>query len=153
MESNHGYQRIPGCSYQWECFHARFSPIAGARESSDRTATCVSANPEPTPAEGPDGSNRVPGNLGHPNSSAKSGRSFRVFRLIAALVSAAVLSVGGLHFWNYLHSYQWTDDAEIDGHLDPISTRIDGTVVKVYVEDTRSEERRVGKEGRSRWSP
>jgi membrane fusion protein, multidrug efflux system len=29
-----------------------------------------------------------------------------------------------------------TDDAEIDGHLDPISTRIDGTVVHVYVENT-----------------
>jgi hypothetical protein len=34
------------------------------------------------------------------------------------------LSVGGLRFWNYLQSYQWTDDAEIEGHLDPISTRI-----------------------------
>ena len=44
--------------------------------------------------------------------------------------------MAGLRFWNYLQSYESTDDAEIDGHLDPISTRIDGTVVHVYVENT-----------------
>ena len=56
--------------------------------------------------------------------------------LIGGLVAAALLCVGGLRFWNYVHSYESTDDAEIDGHLDPISTRIDGTVVRVYVENT-----------------
>jgi membrane fusion protein (multidrug efflux system) len=45
-------------------------------------------------------------------------------------------SWGGIRFWNYLKSYEWTDDAEIDGHLDPISTRINDTVVRVYVENT-----------------
>jgi membrane fusion protein (multidrug efflux system) len=44
--------------------------------------------------------------------------------------------MGALRFWRYIQSYESTDDAEIDGHLDPISTRIDGTVVRVYVEDT-----------------
>jgi membrane fusion protein (multidrug efflux system) len=53
-----------------------------------------------------------------------------------ALVGVALLCVAGLRFWNYLQSYESTDDAEIDGHLDPISTRIDGTVVHVYVENT-----------------
>ena len=57
-------------------------------------------------------------------------------RLILALVVAALLCVGGMRFWNYLQSYEWTDDAEIDGHLDPISTRINDTVVRVYVENT-----------------
>ena len=60
----------------------------------------------------------------------------RPVRLILALVVAAILCAGGLRFWNYLQSYESTDDAEIDGHLDPISTRIDGTVVHVYVENT-----------------
>jgi membrane fusion protein (multidrug efflux system) len=60
----------------------------------------------------------------------------RPVRLILALVIAAILCAGGLRFWNYLQSYEWTDDAEVDGHLDPISTRIDGTVVHVYVENT-----------------
>jgi membrane fusion protein (multidrug efflux system) len=60
----------------------------------------------------------------------------RPVKLVLALVVAAILSVAGLRFWNYLQSYEWTDDAEVDGHLDPISTRIDGTVVHVYVENT-----------------
>ncbi len=60
----------------------------------------------------------------------------RPLKLVLALVVAAILSVGGLRFWNYLQSYEWTDDAEIDGHLDPISTRIDDTVIRVYVENT-----------------
>jgi membrane fusion protein (multidrug efflux system) len=57
-------------------------------------------------------------------------------RLMLSLVGAALLCVGGLRLWNYMQSYEWTDDAEIEGHLDPISTRIDGTVVHVYVENT-----------------
>ena len=60
----------------------------------------------------------------------------RPVKLGLALVAAAILSVGGLRFWNYLQSYEWTDDAEIDGHLDPISTRINDTVIRVYVENT-----------------
>ena len=56
--------------------------------------------------------------------------------LILAVVGVALLCVAGLRFWNYLQSYESTDDAQIDGHLNPISTRIDGTVVHVYVENT-----------------
>jgi membrane fusion protein, multidrug efflux system len=61
---------------------------------------------------------------------------WRPVRLILAVIVAALLCTGGLRVWNYLQSYESTDDAEIDGHLDPLSTRIDGTVVHVYVEDT-----------------
>ena len=74
----------------------------------------------------------------HTKRPAGRGRVLhrRPVRLIAALVVAALLCAGGLRFWNYLQSYEWTDDAEIDGHLDPLSSRIDGTVVHVYVENT-----------------
>lgn len=57
-------------------------------------------------------------------------------KLLVTLVFSAIFSVGGLRFWNYLQSYEWTDDAEVDGHLDPISTRISDTVILVYVENT-----------------
>jgi membrane fusion protein, multidrug efflux system len=60
----------------------------------------------------------------------------RPVKLVLALVFVTILSLGGPRFWNYLQSYQWTDDAEIDGHLDPISTRVNDTVVRVYVENT-----------------
>jgi membrane fusion protein (multidrug efflux system) len=48
-----------------------------------------------------------------------------------------VLTVGAVlpFVWNYLQSYQSTDDAEIDGHIDPLSSRIDGTVIRVHPDD------------------
>jgi membrane fusion protein, multidrug efflux system len=60
----------------------------------------------------------------------------RPARLLLALLGATLLCVAGLRLWNYVQSYEWTDDAEIDGHLDPISTRINDTVVAVPVENT-----------------
>jgi membrane fusion protein (multidrug efflux system) len=81
-----------------------------------------------------------PGVEGIDNPEAKDGTAGsarrRLARLVGALIAAMLLSAAGLRLWNYMASYQWTDDAEIDGHLDPISTRIDGTVVRVYVENT-----------------
>ena len=54
-----------------------------------------------------------------------------------ALVALLVLTAGifAPFAWNYLQSYQSTDDAQIDGHIDPLSSRIDGTVIAVHVED------------------
>ena len=47
------------------------------------------------------------------------------------------LAVGALSpfAWNYLQSYESTDDAQIDGHIDPLSSRINGTVIRVHAED------------------
>ena len=39
--------------------------------------------------------------------------------------------------WNYLQSYEDTDDAQVDGYLDPISSRISGTVIAVYVNNNQ----------------
>jgi membrane fusion protein, multidrug efflux system len=72
---------------------------------------------------------------GHP-AGRRGLLSRRPVRLVLALVIIALLCIGGVRFWNYVQSYEWTDDAEVDGHLDPISTRINDTVVRVYVENT-----------------
>jgi membrane fusion protein, multidrug efflux system len=50
---------------------------------------------------------------------------------LLSLAAGAIAPFG----WNYLQSYQSTDDAQIDGHIDPLSSRIDGTVVGVRAED------------------
>jgi len=54
--------------------------------------------------------------------------------LLAALLLMAIAAVAPFA-WNYVQSYESTDDAEIDGHIDPLSSRIDGTVVSVHPED------------------
>jgi biotin carboxyl carrier protein len=56
--------------------------------------------------------------------------------IILAIVIVA-LAVGGFFLLGYLDSYESTDDAQIDGHIDSVSSRIDGTVTGVYVDDNQ----------------
>jgi membrane fusion protein (multidrug efflux system) len=51
-------------------------------------------------------------------------------------VGALLLILGLILLIHYLDSYTDTDDAYVDGHTDPISSRINGYVAQVYVEDT-----------------
>ncbi|HLY19303.1 MAG TPA: HlyD family secretion protein [Bryobacteraceae bacterium] len=46
-----------------------------------------------------------------------------------------VLVVAGYFLWQYFGSYETTDDAQIDGHLNAISARISGQVSEVLVEE------------------
>ena len=44
---------------------------------------------------------------------------------------ALLLVAGGIFVWHYYSLRESTDDAQIDGHIDPISARVSGTVVRV----------------------
>jgi len=58
------------------------------------------------------------------------------FRL-ALMVGGIVVLVAGFFLWRYLGSYESTDDAQIDGHLNAISARVSGHVVKLLVNDNQ----------------
>ena len=58
-------------------------------------------------------------------------------RNILIVVIVLVLIVGGVFLWRYLGSYESTDDAQVDAHLYPISSRISGYVIKVNVDDNQ----------------
>src|SRR6185369_2837866 len=58
------------------------------------------------------------------------------FRL-ALIVGGIVLLVAGFFLWRYLGSYESTDDAQVDGHLNAISARVSGHVVKLLVKDNQ----------------
>jgi membrane fusion protein, multidrug efflux system len=78
-------------------------------------------------------------NFGKEEKSAKSpeepGKRNRMLAIfVVALVIAAI---GGLLYWLHARHYEDTDDAQIDGNLSPIGTRVDGTVVKVYVQNNQ----------------
>jgi membrane fusion protein (multidrug efflux system) len=45
--------------------------------------------------------------------------------------------VAGFFLWRYLSSYESTDDAQVDVHLYPVSSRISGYVIKVNVGDNQ----------------
>jgi membrane fusion protein (multidrug efflux system) len=59
----------------------------------------------------------------------------RLWRFLALIVAIVVLAVAGYKLWLYFGSYESTDDAQIDGHVDAISARISGHVSEVLVED------------------
>jgi len=60
---------------------------------------------------------------------------------VAIVILLVALLVGGWFLWNYLQSYESTDDAQVDGHMNAIASRISGTVTAVYVENNQSVER------------
>src|SRR5260370_28446669 len=51
---------------------------------------------------------------------------------LAVLVLLALTAV-----WRYMAVRESTDDAEIDGHITPISARVGGTVIEVAVNDNQ----------------
>src|SRR6476661_4210484 len=58
------------------------------------------------------------------------------FRL-ALIVGGIVLLVAVFFLWRYLGSYESTDDAQINGHLNAISARVSGHVAKLLVNDNQ----------------
>jgi membrane fusion protein, multidrug efflux system len=67
-----------------------------------------------------------------PGDQRKRNRMLAIFMLVLA-----ISAIGGLLFWLHSRQYEDTDDAQIDGNLSPIGTRLDGTVVKVYVQNNQ----------------
>ena len=53
---------------------------------------------------------------------------------IAALVLVAI----GTGWYLYSRGYEGTDDAQVDGHLNPIAARIDGTIKAIHVDDNQT---------------
>jgi membrane fusion protein (multidrug efflux system) len=97
-------------------------PLEALRRDSDEVLECQ--------IELPNGPGRKSG------TSGGSPWYRRINKRVVLLV-LLVLAVGAVFpfAWNYLQSYESTDDAQIDGHIDPLSSRIDGTVVAVHAED------------------
>lgn len=56
---------------------------------------------------------------------------------LVILMLVAGLVVAGVWYWRYASVRESTDDAQIDGHLHPVSARVGGTVSKVLVQDNQ----------------
>src|SRR5579864_2243535 len=57
--------------------------------------------------------------------------------LLAGVIAVIVLAIGGVWLWKYLSSYESTDDAQIDGHIYPISPRVSGRVIAVNADSNQ----------------
>ena len=64
-----------------------------------------------------------------------NGGRKRALTIFAVLLAVAAL--GGFFYWLHARQFEETDDAQIDGNLSPIGTRVDGTVLKVYADNNQ----------------
>src|SRR5271165_6754408 len=53
-------------------------------------------------------------------------------------IVAFVLVAIGVGWYLYSLGYESTDDAQVDGHLNPVAARVEGTIKAVHVDDNQS---------------
>jgi membrane fusion protein (multidrug efflux system) len=89
----------------------------------------TSAQPAPRPEKRPE-----------PAPKKSLGRRLREhpIKFLVFLLVLAALAVGGVRLLRYFDSYESTDDAQIDGDIYAITSRIAGTVTAVHVEDNQA---------------
>src|SRR5580692_1498258 len=70
-----------------------------------------------------------------PKDRVPPRRKSRVWKILVFVAVVALLALGGVFLWRYLNTYESTDDAQIDGHINAISGRISGNVIEILAED------------------
>src|SRR3954467_3201700 len=96
-----------------------------ARRATDRVAD---SNPEPAIKPLPATERDY-----HTHQSRTQSSGFR----LAVVIAVIVLLIIAIFAYRYLTSYESTDDAQVDGHINSISARISGHVTKLNVEDNQ----------------
>ena len=56
---------------------------------------------------------------------------------IPLIVGLPLLLIAGVLLWRYFGSYESTDDAQVDGHVNSVSARVSGHVLKLNVQDNQ----------------
>jgi len=74
-----------------------------------------------------------------PEREKATQRRSLVRRVVPGVV--IVLAIAGFFTWRYLNGYEGTDDAQVDGHINNVSARVSGYVLKVNVSDNQSVEK------------
>src|SRR5215831_17564431 len=90
----------------------------------------------PAPAEKPESGNKpLPATERdyHTRPARTQSPGFR----IAIIIALVVLVVVGFFVYRYFTSYESTDDAQVDGHINSISARISGHVLKLNIQDNQ----------------
>jgi len=72
-----------------------------------------------------------------PGTGRYVARRRRSRRILLFTVIGLILIAGGILLYRYFASYESTDDAEIDGYIYPVSTRVTGYVVRVTVDNNQ----------------
>jgi membrane fusion protein (multidrug efflux system) len=103
----------------------------------DQQNTATTAPPPPAPESHPQETNHAPLPASEKDLRWRQFQQRNPRLRLALILGGIVLLVAGLFFWRYLSSYESTDDAQVDGHLSPISARVSGHVIKLLVNDNQ----------------
>lgn len=89
------------------------------------TTTTTPKTPNTPPSPQPTMDNK-------PQPPVTRGRSkaFTIFFVILLIAAAA-----GIYYWWQSRQFESTDDAEVEAHLNSISSRVDGTITAVYTDN------------------
>jgi len=67
----------------------------------------------------------------------RTGRTQSSAFRIGVVIGIIVLLIAGFFVYRYVSSYESTDDAQVDGHVNSVSARITGHVIKLNVQDNQ----------------
>ena len=70
-------------------------------------------------------------------SAPQAGKRRRPSRRIAGVMVFIVIAITAVWYF-YGRGFEETDDAQVDGHLVPVASRIEGTIQAVHVDDNQS---------------
>ena len=85
-------------------------------------------------SETEDKQQKNPGILGPDEKPVQPRR--RVNPIVVGLILIMLLAIG-IGWYLYARQFEDTDDAQIDGHLNPVAARVDGTIKAVYIDDNQ----------------
>lgn len=118
--------------------HNRYTPAPNNASLSDSTIPVQSngagkSSPviEPSDAE----AQRVHPDEQPPPPRGKMPQRRKRILLAALGVGVVVAGVFGFRWWQYASTHEETDDAFVIGHIHPVSSRVNGTVIAVLVND------------------
>jgi membrane fusion protein, multidrug efflux system len=84
-----------------------------------------------------DSAARAPSPLSERDLKWRQFQSRRPRLRMFLIIAVVVLLVTGFFLWRYFNSYESTDDAQVDGHLNPVSARVGGHVERLLVTDNQ----------------
>jgi len=102
----------------------------------EQTTQAAPPTANPSVAEKPESANKPLPATERDFRSRPSRTQSPGFR-IAVAIALVVLLVVGFFAYRYFTSYESTDDAQVDGHINSVSARISGHVIKLNVQDNQ----------------
>jgi membrane fusion protein, multidrug efflux system len=114
---------------------ARRSEKAGQQKVGEQSNSSPEAKPQSDDGKKDDGTKGAQDKKSESEPTKPMDPATKRRRIIIGVGVGIVLLAAGFGWWLYSRGYESTDDAQVDGHLNSIASRVAGTVNAVYAEN------------------